>query len=161
LRELATVQETTLITLDPGTYYIRLASVTTNDLSSYAFTVDTNEGNVAADDHGDDNGSATMVTSGVVTAGKIGTVGDVDYFSFVLPSTGNISVAYEAKPNDFGNTRDIEFEVYDSSDTQLYRESTFTSATDQINSQPAGTYYVRISSLFSSDLSAYEFTVTY
>jgi hypothetical protein len=53
-----------------------------------------------ADDHGSDTGSATPLSSGVLTEGIIERNTDLDYFSFTMSSAGNVT--FDINPNAVG-----------------------------------------------------------
>lgn len=66
-----------------GTYYIKVDSFSTRT-GDYVLIVSTET--PAADDHGNTIGTATVVTSGSATSGRIGSVHDDDFFSIQVPA---------------------------------------------------------------------------
>ena len=62
---------------DPGTYYIRVGSLSTGNYTLYVLT----------DDHGPTTETATIVSLNTPESGRIDSVGDLDYFSIEIRDT--------------------------------------------------------------------------
>ncbi len=111
-----------------------------------------------ADDHGDNTGSATPITDGVLAEGIIERNTDLDYFSFTMSSAGNVTL--DINPNAVGRDHwygtstptgtvganlDILAEIRDSNGAVMYTSN----PTEELNASfdvelPAGNYYLTI-----------------
>ena len=77
--------------LTAGTYFVRARGYNGEATGSYSLKVDFYV-NVVADDHGDNNESASTLTVGTSTIGVLEQGGDVDVFKIELSSAGSFTV---------------------------------------------------------------------
>ncbi len=82
--------------------------------------------------------SASLAVNTTISA-AIGTASDIDYYKFTTTATSNLSIVLSNLPADF------DMYIYNAAGTQIGSSAgTTTSETVNLNSQAAGTYYIKV-----------------
>jgi serralysin len=95
------------------------------------------------DDHGSTLATATALSPGVVAEGIIERTTDLDYFSFAMPSSGDVQIAVD--PDNLAPNLDILAKLHAADGTVLYTSNPPATLNAEFDvSLPAGDYYLSI-----------------
>ena len=132
-------------TLDAGTYYVRVTSFGSRT-GSYALRLAfEDDGELTADDHGDDRDWATDVELPSETAGRIDPRDDEDWFRFEVAASGEATAESTGDLN-YGEGLGVgRLALYDSTGNVLANAVVSGKRTFRIQQElDAGTYYIRV-----------------
>ncbi len=152
-------------TVDWGVVGIHVAGTEGRD--SYAVGIDqavsdiikaaeSTSDSTSSDDHGDTLGTATTVEHNRSISGNLDTVGDIDYFRFVLNSAGTITAFTTGDTDILGTLQNSVGNYIETNDDSGSGEKFII--TRVLNS---GTYYIAVSNLSFEETGPYSFRVDF
>ena len=137
--------------LDAGTYYVRVSSFGTGT-GAYTLhlSIENASGGGSTDDHSNSRPNATRVSLPSRTSGEIDPGNDEDYFRFEVSQRGAVLVRSTGNLDTVGT-------LYDSTGNEVAtNDDGGTSTNFRIQRElAAGTYYVRVSSYYTTGTGAY------
>lgn len=139
-------EQSPVITVTPGKYYIRVHNAISSDASptagTYVLKMDYTPKYDDPNEPNDKSYEAFMVNPGTEYLGVIGSYSDIDWFQFRLTSPSIVSVAVNGVPTD----RDLNLAVYDKRMKQLTKSNTGSSGKLQSKEQllQPDVYYVKL-----------------
>ncbi|MEE8307496.1 MAG: hypothetical protein V3R81_09540, partial [Gammaproteobacteria bacterium] len=136
-------------TVSPGTYYIRVRHFYPDRTGTYILHVE-----YETDDHGSDLASATAVTCGSTTAGRIHPAGNWDYFRLDLANMGLITVSSSGKQDTYGY-------LLDAAGNEITHDNDSGSSTNFLIERmlDAATYYIAVQHYNASKTGNYSLDV--
>ena len=135
-----------------GTYAINMSPGWYASGEHYTIT----EGAVTSDDYGGTLASATPLTMGVATAGKLQWPTDVDYFSVQLTAGTTYTVSSQLTADNPDASLSVQFQGPGGS----YLPSVGGARTFSYTPTVSGTYYVDVNASYSAQLPGYTVTVS-
>ncbi len=116
----------------------------------------TSGGSTLRDDHGDTRSTATTVALNRPVSGNLETKGDIDYFRFVLNSTGTITAYTTGATDTLGTLRNGLGNVIATNDDSGSREN--FSIKRELN---LGTYYIAVSAYSNEETGTYSLRISF
>ncbi|MDH4274049.1 MAG: DUF1566 domain-containing protein, partial [Gammaproteobacteria bacterium] len=140
--------------VNAGIYSLQVEHNSASGTGAYTLVSQFATAAIPVDDHGDTTGAATPISLGVAKSGKIGSYGDVDYFTVTTANTGTLIV-------NLPGAMPVASEIYNSAGAYVAGSSNTTGNLSYIyTNAPAGTYYVRVVHYYTLGTGDYAVTVT-
>ena len=133
------------------TYYIRVKHASTTGMGDYLLHT-----NFSADDHGNDTGTATLVSTNTAVSGYLETSGDNDLFEIHIPASGNLNIETASSIDTYGYLLDS------AGNTITYDDDSGPGNNFSITrSVTAGTYYAKVKHYSTTGTGAYALYVNF
>ena len=146
-----------ILTLDAGTYFIKITTANKN-ISEYKFILNATDGTFHSDDYSNDKENAYVIDLNLETLGDLEVSNDKDYFKFTLNQQTAVEFEKQATIGNVGQASYSYFDVYDSSNKSLV--SALVTSTTSTHTLPleAGTYYIKVNTVsIGNGITGYRF----
>lgn len=142
------------MTLDAGTYYIKIYSFSGSSTSNYYLQVSSTS--LVSGDRYEPNDTISVATniasSSIVNDATLHSSSDIDYFKFALNSKSNVNIGLSNIPTG----TDYDIKVYNSAGSEVSSSTAGSNTSENISATlDTGTYYVKAYSYSGSSTSPY------